>query len=69
MILKLEVDEYDLPFIERTESWIKRRRWLFQKPGTNNYKAPRPDRTGNHKRAVKIMRQNPTESVRDSPGS
>jgi hypothetical protein len=50
----------------RSTSWIQRRRWLFQQPGTDNSakngRAPDGDRQA--ARAVKIMRGNPNLSVR-----
>jgi hypothetical protein len=48
----------------RSRSWIQRRRWLFQQPGTDNSKGRTPDGDGQAARAVKIMRANPNLSVR-----
>jgi hypothetical protein len=62
MFLRLEAREF--PLVERTPSWIKRRRWLFQQPGTNNYKGATPDQDRNHARAVRIMAEHPKSSVR-----
>lgn len=50
--------------VGRSLSWIKRRRWLFQEPGTNNWKSGVADLDGQYARAVAIMREHPTESVR-----
>jgi hypothetical protein len=51
---------------ERSTSWIQRRRWLFQQPGTDNSakngRAANGD--GQAARAGKIMRANPNLSVR-----
>lgn len=60
----LGVEAREFPLVERTPSWIKRRRWLFQQPGANNRKNPPSDQDGNHARAVKIMGENPKLSVR-----
>jgi hypothetical protein len=60
----LFVEARELPLVERTLSWIKRRRWLFQQPGTNNYKDPPSDPDGKHARACEIMAENRTMSVR-----
>jgi len=54
---------FDIDCVGRSRSWIQRRRWLFQQPGTVNAIA-KPDRDGNENRAVYIMGQNPTLSVR-----
>jgi hypothetical protein len=54
----------ELPLVERTLSWIKRRRWLFQQPGTDNRKSPASDQDGKYARAVRIMAEHPTSSVR-----
>jgi hypothetical protein len=54
----------EFPLVERTPSWIKRRRWLFQQPGTNNHKSPASDQDGKHARAVRMMGENPKLSVR-----
>ena len=62
--LRLEARERELPLVERTPSWIKRRRWLFQQSGTNNYKDPPSDADGKHARACEIMAENRTMSVR-----
>lgn len=62
LFLGLEAREF--PLVERTPSWIKRRRWLFQRPGTNNYKNPPSDPDGKHARACEIMAENRTLSVR-----
>jgi len=50
--------------VGRSTSWIKRRRWLFQQPNTDNTKGRRADEDGNQTRALKIMREHPTSSVR-----
>jgi len=49
---------------QRGESWIKRRRWLFQDPKTANGPGGQPNADGKDGRAVKIMRENPTMSAR-----
>jgi len=48
----------------RPESWLKRRRWLFRKPGDPQAQRSTPDRDGQQARATKIMRENPRLSVR-----
>lgn len=60
----LSAEARELPLVKRTQSWIKRRRWLFQPPGTSNYKAL-SDQDGNRARACAIMAENPTLSTRD----
>jgi hypothetical protein len=62
MFLCLEARE--LPLVERTLSWIKRRRWLFQLPDTDNRKNTAADQDGKYERAVRIMAEHPTSSVR-----
>jgi hypothetical protein len=59
----LSIEAREFPLVERTLSWIKRRRWLFQPEGTNNYKA-QSDQDGNHARACAIMAKNRTLSTR-----
>jgi hypothetical protein len=51
--------------VGRSLTYIKKRRWLFQQPGTNNAKGPRPNGDGNEARAIKIMREYPKLSLRD----
>jgi hypothetical protein len=49
--------------IERSETWVRRRRWLSQQPGTVNSRG-RSNVDGQDERAFKIMRANSTLSVR-----
>jgi hypothetical protein len=49
---------------ERGESWIKRRRWLFQDPNKAAGAGGQANADGRDGRAVKIMRENPTMSAR-----
>src|SRR5579871_820862 len=63
--LDMEARDHDLPLIERAQSWIRRRRWVFQPPGTNNYKNNLADPDGKDKRACAIMAENRTFSLRD----
>lgn len=51
--------------VERSDSWIARRRWLFQKPMETNAPGVKPDADGQGKRALDIMRPNPALSLRD----
>ena len=51
--------------VERSDSWIKRRRWLFQKPTEINACGTKRDADGHGKRALDIMRANSTLSLRD----
>lgn len=48
------------PGTARSLSWIKRRRWMAQPPGTSNV----GNRDWNHARALQIMAENPKLSVR-----
>ena len=52
------------PAAGRSRSWIQRRRWLFQKPGTDNSKGREPDGDRQQSCALVIMAEHPTESVR-----
>lgn len=57
--LTIQAREY--PAVQRSLSWIQRRRWLFQKPDADNTY----DRDGNEARALTIMADYPTWSLRD----
>jgi hypothetical protein len=59
----LGVEARDFPLVERTRSWIQRRRWLFQQPGTDNRKDPPSDRDGKYAEACAIMAENRTLSA------
>lgn len=53
----------DLGGVERSRSWLQRRRWLFQQPGAVN--APnKTNRDGKDNWAIGMMAENPTLSVR-----
>jgi hypothetical protein len=62
--LFLDIEARDFPLVKRSRSWIQRRRWLFQPPGTANYKNPPSDPDGKHAKACAIMAANPTLSIR-----
>ena len=49
---------------ERGQSWIKRRRWLFQDPEKTGVAGVQANADGRDGRAVAIMRENPTMSAR-----
>lgn len=49
--------------IERSRSWVRRRRWMFQQPDVVNSPG-KPNRDGKDERAREIMADNPTLSVR-----
>jgi hypothetical protein len=51
--------------VNRSMTWIRKRRWLFQQPGTNNAKGPTPNADRNDARAIKIMSENPELSLRN----
>ncbi len=53
----------DMEGIGRSRSWVKRRRWLFQQPDTVNSPG-KPNADGKDARAVALMADNPTLSVR-----
>ena len=55
---------FRLEGVGRSRSWIARRRWMFQQPGTDNGNGPRPNADGKDARAIAIMRECPTLSVR-----
>jgi hypothetical protein len=59
MWLKSEGDDY-----ERSESWIYRRRWLFEDPKKANGIGRQPNVDGKDEYAIKIVRENPTMSAR-----
>src|SRR5689334_16101052 len=54
--------------IKRSRSWIQRRRWLFQQPGTVNPVGERPNPDGKDARAIELMRaylhEEPSASAR-----
>lgn len=50
--------------VGRSRSWIGRRRWMFQPPGTFNPSGTKPNQDGKDDWAVEVMRDNPTVSVR-----
>ncbi len=58
----LRLEARDLPRVKRSRTWIQNRRWLFQQPGTDNYK-PQSDLDGKHDEACAIMAANPKLSV------
>lgn len=49
--------------IERSTSWIQRRRWLFQDPATVNSAGTKANADGKDNRAIAIMQEYPTVSV------
>lgn len=53
----------DLGGVERSRSWLQRRRWLFQLPGTVN-DPHQTNKDGNNDRAILLMADNSTLSVR-----
>ena len=60
-----DIDRFlSLGGVERSPSWIRRRRWLFLQPDTDITKGRRANEDGTYERAVKIMRENPTMSIR-----
>jgi hypothetical protein len=46
--------------VERSLSWIQRRRWMFRRSAKKN--GAKPNLDGNHARAIRIMRDYPTVS-------
>lgn len=62
MFLALKAEE--LPGVARSRSWIQRRRWLFQKPGTDNTKTREANGDGRQAHALAIMAEHRRESVR-----
>lgn len=53
----------DAEGIERSESWVRRRRWLSQQPGTSN-SLGRSNIDGHEQRAIELMSLHPALSVR-----
>jgi hypothetical protein len=60
-----EVEALEFPLAERPASWIQKRRWLFQQPGTDNHSGPQTDTDGKYAQACEIMAENLTLSLRD----
>ena len=60
----LEDEALSLRRVLRSRTWIQNRRWLFQQPGTDNYK-PQSDKDGKGAEARAIMAANSTLSNRD----
>ena len=60
----LEAEALELPRVLRSRTWIQNRRWLFQQPGTDNYK-PQSDQDGKGAEARVIMAANSALSNRD----
>ena len=52
------------PGVERPKSWIHRRRWLFRPP-TDRAQYPVHDPDRQHARALRVMAEHPTLSVRN----
>lgn len=50
--------------VERSRSWIQRRRWLFDKEDAIHPNGPKPNADGNNDQAVATMREFPCVSVR-----
>ena len=50
--------------IERSRSWIQRRRWLFSDPDAINAPGTKPNVDNKAARAIAIMRDNPNLSLR-----
>jgi hypothetical protein len=50
--------------IGRSRSWIQRRRWLFQDPDAIRSVGEKSNADGQDTRAVAVMRENPTLSLR-----
>lgn len=55
---------FDLEGIERSRSYIQRRRWMFQDPETVNDPGAKPNADGKDDAAIAIMRDHPTLSIR-----
>ncbi len=55
---------FGLRDVERSRSWIQRRRWLFDKEDAIHPNGPKPNQDGRDDRAVAIMREFPCVSVR-----
>lgn len=64
LVLYLDDLSEKTPGVQRSRSWIQRRRWLFRLP-TERAQAPVYDPDRQHDRAVRIMAEHPTVSVRN----
>lgn len=53
----------ETPGVARSASWLQKRRWLFQQPGTKNPKGVRADADGLQEQAYAIMREHPRLSL------
>ena len=51
--------------VQRSDKWIRSRRWLYQQPGTVNPGGHRPNCDGKDAQAVAIMRAHTTLSLRN----
>jgi len=60
----LHLQSRETPGVARSRSWIQRRRWLYQQPNARNSSGSKPNQDGKDARAVAIMGDNPTMSVR-----
>ena len=50
--------------VGRSQTWVRRRRWMFQEEGTDNGFGNKVNADGRDGQAVQIMNANPTVSVR-----
>ena len=59
----LDVQARETPGVARGLNWIRRRRWLFQQPGTENKSGLRENADGKDNRAIAIMRLHARQSA------
>jgi hypothetical protein len=60
--MELALSECGGDDMERSESWIQRRRWMFRRSVDIARNGATPNRDGNYARALQIMRGHPTVS-------
>lgn len=63
LFLELQAQKY--PCVARSRSWVQKRRWTYQQPGTSNAKGKEADLDGKQSLALAIMVKHPKVSARN----
>jgi hypothetical protein len=63
VLIERYLEQCGIDGVERSRSWIQRRRWMFRRVPQGNAKGPRADIDGNEARALRIMREHPKLSA------